>query len=161
MKSEKGTWRSHVPFSLFGGRGGDWSPTKRKGGVGGDRGGRRVFALRANSDVGGTLPPHKTRMWYSEDVALSGDIDDLSSGFGRIVGMEGLVALEGGGFDGVEFVVEHVPGADEIVERGGGVDVGVDEAGVVEGEVKELVLEDEQACEFWGDGAFFGWSGHV
>ena len=65
-------------------------------------------------------------MWYGEDVALSGDIDDLSSGFGRIVGMESLVALEGGGFDGVEFVVEHVPGADEIVERGGGVDVGVD-----------------------------------
>ena len=111
--------------------------------------------------LGGHFPPHKTRMWYGEDVALSGDIDDLSGGVGRIVGLEGLVALEGGGFDGVEFVVEHVPGADEIVERGGGVDVGVDEAGVVEGEVKELVLEDEQACEFWGDGAFFGWSGHV
>ena len=57
MKSEKGTWRSHVPFSLFGGRGGTGPPQKEKGWVGGDRGGRRVFARRANSDVGGTLPP--------------------------------------------------------------------------------------------------------
>ena len=30
MKCEKGAWRSHVPFSHFGGGGGDWSPHKKK-----------------------------------------------------------------------------------------------------------------------------------
>ena len=29
MKCEKGTWRSHVPFSHFGGRGGTGPPTKK------------------------------------------------------------------------------------------------------------------------------------
>ena len=29
MKCEKGTWRSHVPFSHFGGRGGTSSPHKK------------------------------------------------------------------------------------------------------------------------------------
>ena len=30
MKCEKGTWRSHVPFSHFGGRGGTGPPTQKK-----------------------------------------------------------------------------------------------------------------------------------
>ena len=30
MKCEKGAWRSHVPFSHFGGGWGDWSPHKKK-----------------------------------------------------------------------------------------------------------------------------------
>ena len=29
MKCEKGAWRSHVPFSHFGGAWGDWSPHKK------------------------------------------------------------------------------------------------------------------------------------
>ena len=33
MKCGKGTWRGHVPFPHFGGRGGTGPPTQKKGGL--------------------------------------------------------------------------------------------------------------------------------